>query len=128
MTKSDIIALLNEEIPNYPENRKNGRSEFTPKANFAVERAVLVLYQRQTADEQVTSSTSHENGIGFNGTDAFILSSFAEQIQDSTYPKGRRLSPKQMGVARRKVQKYTRQLIEVATNRTELKAHQTQAA
>ena len=55
------------------------------------QRAIVKLWERQTADEQAAQTTGHDNGIGFNGTDAFILSSFAEQIN-----KGRTLSPKQL--------------------------------
>jgi len=122
MTRQDILSLLNETIPG------SNPQQFTLKANFAVERAILVLYSRQTADEQITKSTSNENGMGFNSTDAGILSSFALQIQDSGYPKGKRLSPKQMAIARNKVQKYTRQLIEEATVNLNAKAMAVESA
>ena len=69
-------------------------------------RAIVKLWQRQTADEQATQSTGQDNGIGFNGTDAFILSSFAEQIN-----KGRTLSPKQLAIAFKKLPKYSKQII-----------------
>jgi hypothetical protein len=69
-------------------------------------RAIVKLWQRQTADEQASQSTGHDNGVGFNGTDAFILSSFAEQIN-----KGRTLSPKQLAIAFRKLPKYSKQII-----------------
>lgn len=69
-------------------------------------RAIVKLWQRQTADEQITQSTGQDNGVGFNGTDAFILSSFAEQIN-----KGRTLSPKQLAIAFKKLPKYSRQII-----------------
>ena len=70
------------------------------------QRAIVKLWQRQTADEQTAQSTGHDNGIGFNGTDAFILSSFAEQIN-----KGRTLSVKQLTIAFKKLPKYSRQII-----------------
>jgi hypothetical protein len=69
-------------------------------------RAIVKLWQRQTADEQASQNTGHDNGVGFNGTDAFILSSFAEQIN-----KGRTLSPKQLAIAFRKLPKYSKQII-----------------
>ena len=69
-------------------------------------RAIVKLWQRQTADEQATQSTGQDNGVGFNGTDAFILSSFAEQIN-----KGRTLSPKQLAIAFKKLPKYSKQII-----------------
>ena len=70
------------------------------------QRAIVKLWQRQTADEQAAQNTGHDNGVGFNGTDAFILSSFAEQIN-----KGRTLSPKQLAIAFKKLPKYSRQII-----------------
>jgi hypothetical protein len=70
------------------------------------QRAIVKLWQRQTADEQASQNTGHDNGVGFNGTDAFILSSFAEQIN-----KGRTLSPKQLTIAFKKLPKYSRQII-----------------
>ena len=70
------------------------------------QRAIVKLWQRQTADEQSAQATGHDNGVGFNGTDAFILSSFAEQIN-----KGRTLSPKQLAIAFKKLTKYSRQII-----------------
>ena len=71
-----------------------------------VSRAIVVLHQRQTVDEQASQMTRNVNGAGFNSTDAFILSSFAEQIN-----KGRTLSPKQLAIAHKKVVKYAKQVI-----------------
>jgi hypothetical protein len=69
-------------------------------------RAITLLYGFQTASEQEAQATAERNGAGFNGTDAFILSSFAEQIA-----KGRTLSPKQLAIAFRKLPKYSGQVI-----------------
>ena len=69
-------------------------------------RAITVLYGFQTADEQEAGSTKEHNGAGFNGTDAFILSSFAQQVA-----KGRTLSAKQLAIAFRKLPKYSRQVV-----------------
>lgn len=69
-------------------------------------RAIVKLHQMQTFDEQNSQMTKESNGVGFNGTDATILSSFAEQIN-----KGRTLSPKQLVLAFRKLPKYSRQVI-----------------
>ena len=70
------------------------------------QRAIVKLWQRQTSDEQAAQTTGHDNGVGFNGTDAFILSSFAEQIN-----KGRTLSVKQLAIAYKKLPKYSKQII-----------------
>lgn len=68
-------------------------------------KAITLLYGFQTASEQEAQATAERNGAGFNGTDAFILSSFAEQIA-----KGRTLSPKQLAIAHKKLPKYAKQV------------------
>lgn len=80
----------------------------------AVLRGVLAIYDRQTADEQSADTTSHNNGIGFNGVDAPIMSSFAKFIL-----KYNRLSEKQMAIARKKMVKYCGQLTRIANERGE---------
>jgi len=88
-----------------------------------VARALVVLHDRQTNDEREAQTTSHSNGVGFNGTDANILSSFAEQVRawEATPPQERRyampLSPRQMELARKKVAKYARQLADEVEKR-----------
>ena len=69
--------------------------------NKAVERALVLLYERQTADEQIGECTVHANKVGFSGIDGEILTSFAKQILRSPYPPGQRLSPKQFAVVRK---------------------------
>lgn len=76
--------------------------------------AILALYARQTASEQSEHVTKENNAKGFNGVDAEILSSFAEQIERSTRAKGDRLSPKQLAIAFKKLPKYAHQLFIVA--------------
>lgn len=46
----------------------------------AVERALIVLFDYQTADEKSTHNTRHENGQGFTAYDAPIMSSMATQV------------------------------------------------
>ena len=81
-----------------------------------VARALEVIHDRQTADEQDTGATKHENSIGFNGLDASILSSFAVQVKKwkATPIENRRypvpLSEKQLLIARNKMAKYSSQL------------------
>lgn len=75
--------------------------------------AILTLYARQELDEQMSSSTVHENGVGFNGFDAPIMSSFAKQIAirgKGTSENESPLSPKQLFVARKIMKKYASQL------------------
>ena len=87
------------------------------KSNKWVVRAILVIYANQTATEQATETTSEHNGVGFNGTDAKILSSFAQQIIEFEAGRTRFMTPlsrNQMVLARRKIAKYSGQLLAAA--------------
>jgi len=75
----------------------------------AVMRALVALYERQTADEQANAHTSHLNGMGFNGYDAEFGTSLAKQVI-----RGCILSPRQIAAGRKMCKKYARQLAEVA--------------
>ena len=83
-------------------------------------RAMLAIYEKQTATEQETATTKESNGIGFNGLDAEILSSFSKQVQrwEGTPEPLRRfpvpLSEKQLNLARKKMAKYAGQLARIA--------------
>lgn len=79
-------------------------------------RGLTAVYARQTADEQASSQTSEHNGIGFNGVDAYLLSSFAQQAM-----AGRRMSSKQIMIARKKMVKYAGQLARIANENEMLK-------
>lgn len=100
-------------------------------SNYAVERAILAIYERQTADEQAAQKTDKNNGVGFSGFDAKIFSSFAQQIMANKYNKGNglRLSPKQFEVARKldkngnmKIGRYAKQLAGIANANTAAQA------
>lgn len=78
----------------------------------AVLRGITAIYAYQTADEQSMGITSHENGVGFSGVDAEIMSSFALQIASRGF-----LSPKQITIGRKIIRKYWRQLSEIAEAR-----------
>lgn len=77
-------------------------------------RALVVLHDRQTRDEQETRTTETHNGVGFTGIDAEILSSFAEQVK-----RGHTLSPKQLAVAHRRLPKYAAQLWRIAQEKAQ---------
>ena len=96
-TKKDKIAFIKEQV------------SFNPK--WAT-RALMTIYEYQTADEQASGYTRNWNHVGFNGVDSEILSSFAEQVN-----KGRTLSPKQMAVVFRKMPKYAKQLMNIADSK-----------
>lgn len=89
----------------------------------AVWKGLLAIYQRQTADEQLQNETCHNNGIGFNGVDAGILSSFAQQVNtyDPLVSKYKTpLSKKQIDLARKKMIKYSGQLAEIANAQSDI--------
>lgn len=75
----------------------------------AVERAMVVLFQRQTLDEQHTSSTSHLNGRGFNAFHAKNGTYYAKWVLS-----GRRLTGRHLEAARRMACHYARQLAELS--------------
>ena len=72
-------------------------------------KALLLLYDFQTEDEQHTHSANVQNRMGFNGLDADILSSFAKQVISKYF-----LSDKQMTLLRKKIIKYAGQIAKVA--------------
>jgi hypothetical protein len=78
----------------------------------AVERAMVAIYNRQTADEQVSSDTKHQNGVGFTGADARLGTYYAKWVL-----KGNSLTGKHLVKARYMSQKYVRQLTDIATAR-----------
>lgn len=79
----------------------------------AVKRGVVAIYNLQTASEQSDLTTKENNGVGFNGLDAEIMSSFAQRLL-----KGWPLSEKQMVYARKIILKYSGQLLAIADSRT----------
>jgi SNF2 family DNA or RNA helicase len=81
--------------------------------------ALLHIYSFQTLDEQATESTRHLNDVGFNALDAGIMSSFAEFYNRTGF-----LSPKQLNLARRKMKKYTRQMIPYTIKPASIKGRQ----
>lgn len=82
--------------------------------DVAVVRGILAIYGNQTASEQNCGGTIEDNGIGFSGVDAVILSSFA-----TYYKRFGRLSEKQMAIARKKIKKYWNQLRVIAEEKYE---------
>ena len=62
----------------------------------AVERAMVAIWERQTADEQETQDTRHHNGRGFAAWSARSGTYFAEWVRS-----GRRLTGKHLVKARK---------------------------
>ena len=82
----------------------------------AVERAILLIYSFQTEEEKYAEMTGIKNNKGFNMYDAEVMSSMAKQLQ-----KGIHLTCKQMYVARPKIQKYTKQILNYMKEKENLK-------
>lgn len=76
------------------------------KSDKAVLRALIVVYQNQTPQEQHDASTIENNGAGFTGIDADILTSFVEFYEHAGF-----LTTSQLAIARNKMGKYWRQLL-----------------
>lgn len=74
-----------------------------------LERAIVAIYERQTAAEQAAGQTREHNGIGFNGVDAPFLTYLAEWILS-----GKHLSGKFLIKARKRMVKYSGQLQRIA--------------
>jgi hypothetical protein len=81
---------------------------------------LLRIFRNQTADEQAMASTVEDNGVGFTGCDAHILTSFANQVkrkQAECAAKGWQikwewaLSRKQMALLHKRMPKYAAQLL-----------------
>jgi hypothetical protein len=77
----------------------------------AVYNGLVQIYRRQTHSEQVNEQTHDRNDIGFSGVDGKILTSFAKFYLSHKY-----LSPKQFAIAKNKMKKYWRQLMEISIN------------
>lgn len=87
--------------------------------NKMVERSIIVIFERQTADEQQSYTTNRTNGRGFNGVDAHFGTVLANVVIANKYNRmpGEILSIKQRQIARKMLKKYVGQLVEEANNR-----------
>lgn len=91
-------------------NKETIKANLSSNPKWAI-RAIEVLYARQTETEKMVKLTEVNNGVGFNGTDAFILSAFAEQIaKRRKYNNPVLLSDKQLAIAFKKLPKYWKQI------------------
>lgn len=76
---------------------------------LAVERAMVAIWKRQTADERVSDTTRHSNGIGFSGWTARSGSYYAKWVEG-----GRHLTGKHLDKARRIALHHAGQLTRIA--------------
>lgn len=80
----------------------------------ALLRAIWVIYQRQTDEEQKTGVTTEENGMGFGKIDAEFFTNLVVKMKH-----GQKLTPGEMAAAHNKMPKYWRQLMVVSKARME---------
>ena len=100
-TKADIVSLLKTN-------------------NYAVERAIVAIYNNQTQDEKAAYVTRHHNNKGFRSNHARKCSWLATRITLVWQRYGRNrlvLSADQLSYARRAMLQYTRQLLEIANQK-----------
>ena len=102
VTRESLIRMLNEAD--------------MVKRGHIVGRAMVALFNRQTASEQHSNTTLQSNGVGFSGSDSIIGSLTAK-----SYLKNHTLAPwqieqwtKPMSNGFPKLCKYVRQLNEIA--------------
>jgi hypothetical protein len=72
-------------------------------------KAIVKIFERQTEDEKQADATGHSNGIGYNGSDAFIMSKFAKFYMEKGF-----LTDKQLAIGQKKIKKYAKQLTNIA--------------
>ena len=106
------------------ESIKAKMSQTNHEGDMWVVRGMLAILQFQTAEEKVNGVTVEDNGVGFNGVDAELLTSFADQASRVLVERPndplrytRSLSPKQMEIARKKMLKYAGQLARIANSK-----------
>lgn len=69
-------------------------------------RALKVVYANQSDFEKEVGTTVADNGIGFTGSDAELLTSFAKQYQRAGF-----LTNAQLAILKFRIKKYWRQLL-----------------
>lgn len=82
------------------------KSKLSSNPKWAL-KALLLVYDKQTADEKLIADTKHHNSVGFSGAHAEILSSFAQQ-----YRSRGTLSDKQMKCVFKIMPRYWKQCLD----------------
>jgi len=79
------------------------------------ERAVLVLFDRQTKDEQNRLDTVHNNGIGFNGVDGRYMSWVAKYLRNGNHLSGHHIEK-----VRSRLPKYWKQIQDIIEEKSQV--------
>lgn len=82
-------------------------------SNEWLERGILAIYAKQTFQEKSAQHTIEHNGVGFNGPDGNYLSYTARWLKN-----GKHLSGSHLPKARKKMMKYSNQLLIIAKERS----------
>ena len=82
----------------------------------ALYRAIICIYENQTAAERAYELSVAENGVGFNKYDAEVMTRMAKQLK-----RVGRLSDKQKVLARKRMPKYWKQLMVVSKRNLAIK-------
>lgn len=82
------------------------RSHIENDDKFAV-KTLVEIYRYQTEDEAVMEVTRHSNRVGFNHSDAKMLTRVAKDIVDKTS----KLDADTMNIIHRRMPKYARQYV-----------------
>lgn len=90
MSKKETIAMYKSKLASDPQ--------------WAI-RGLLRIYEEQTAAEKMSSTTHVDNGVGFTGLDAGILTSFA-----TYYKRHQKFSEAQLKLLMKRIPKYAGQL------------------
>ena len=70
--------------------------ELLRSSDKAVERAIIRLFELQTADEQRCAQANHNNGVGFNKADSPAGTAFARYLLGFNYRNQRAYEPKSL--------------------------------
>lgn len=100
MTKKDVVEYY--------------KAKLSTNEKWAV-RGLERIAMRQTAYELEEKSTKENNGVGFSGPDAEILTSFYRVVR-----AGYMLTARQMEVLLQKMPKYANQLVTISLNEGKL--------
>lgn len=93
---------------------KESIQELLKASDKAVYKGLLTIYSFQTHAEQDAEMTKEHNGVGFSGYDANFMTSLAKSLI-----RFKKLTPKQMKYARKKMMRYAGQLARVANGELE---------
>ncbi len=100
-------------FPTKPARLAFFRAKLATSAAWA-NKALIRIYEYQTASEKMIGATKEENGVGFSGRDSEILSKFAQQALNWQVNPGTwatPFSPKQQALVLRLMPRYAAQLL-----------------